>query len=95
MHRSGIGLLGSLVASGAGDFLRWCIVGKALDIGVAVDAAEEPAMERVLQLVFVDVKAHLLAVFVGGQRRVAMTSQAIAVFELLCGPARTTPGHHE
>ncbi len=96
MHGAGIGLLGSLVASGAGDFLGRCVVGQAFDIRVAVDAAEQPAMERVLQLVFVDVEADLLAVFISGQRGVAVTGQAIAVFQLLRGAARTAPGsQHE
>ncbi len=95
MHRAGIGLLRSFVASGAGDFLGRRVVDQAFDIGVAINAAEQPAVERMLQLVFIDIEADLLAVFVGGQRGVAVTGQTIAVFKLLRGPARASPGQHE
>ena len=66
VHRPHVGLLLGLVASGAGDLLGR-VVRQARDVGVAVDTAEKPAMERVLYLGLVNKEADLLAVFFGGQ----------------------------
>jgi hypothetical protein len=56
---------------------------KALYILVAVHTTEHAAVDGVLQLVFIDVDADLLAVHFLGQRCVGVAGKAIGVFELL------------
>src|SRR4051812_34381438 len=80
-----VGLLGGFVASGAGDLFGGRVMGKAFNVGVAVHATEQPAVERMLHLVLVDEEADLFAVFFCRQRSVAVTGEAVSVFELLSG----------
>ena len=65
VHGTQVSLLLGLVASGAGDLFRRGVMGQALHVGVAIDAAKEPPVERMLQFVFIDEEADLLAVFIG------------------------------
>ena len=88
MHGARIGLLRGFVASGAGDLFGRRVVHKALDVGVAIDATEEPAVEGMLQLVLIDEEADLLAVFVGGQGRIAMAGETVGVLDLRGGAGR-------
>src|SRR5438045_8904878 len=86
MHGARVGLLSSFVASGAGDLLGRRVVDQALDVGVAIDAAEQPSVERMLHLGLVDVETDLLAVFVAAERRIPMAAKAVGVLDLRGGP---------
>ena len=46
-------------------------------------------MDGVLELVWIDIEADLLAADILGQRRIGVANQAIAVFGLLRGVGRT------
>jgi hypothetical protein len=76
------------VALAAGDLLRWRVVRKALDVGVAIDTGEHGAVNGVLELVLIDGDAVAVA---RGHARVAVAGEAVRVFELLrgvCGRGR-------
>ena len=80
-------VLCGLVTSGAGDPFGRSLVRESLNVCVAVHASEQPAVERVLQLVLVNVEADCLAVFFGGQRSVAVAGKAVGILDLGRAPA--------
>ena len=96
MHGAGVGLLGSFMASGAGDFLWRRVVDKALDVGVAIDASKQAAVNGMLQLVLIDEEADLLAVFVSGQGRIAVAGETVGILDLRSGaPGGDCKGQQE
>lgn len=79
------------VATCTGEFLGRCFVGQAFDVGVAVDACEHGAVDRVLQLGRIDKQAVRLAVDGFGDRGVAVAGEAVFIFELVLGMKRRGP----
>jgi len=74
------------MASDTGDLLRSVIVYKALYVLMAIDASEfHRAMDRMLKLLAVYKKRHLLAVDVFVERRFAVAYEAVFIFELVLG----------
>lgn len=71
------------MASVAGEFLRRSLMRERLHVGVAIDAAEHGAMNGVLEFGAVDEKAVRLAVHCLRQGRVAVTGEAVFVFQLV------------
>ena len=82
---SGSGLCIS-VTTGAKDFLRRRVVGEALYVFVAIDAGQlHRSVDRVLKLFAIDKEGDLLAVDFFVKRRVAMTGEAVFVFQFVLG----------
>ena len=71
------------MASVAGEFLRRSLMRERFHVGVAIDAAEHGAMNGVLEFSAVDEKAVWLAVHCLRQRGIAVTGEAVFVFELV------------
>jgi hypothetical protein len=73
------------VASGAGDFGWLGLVGRSLDVGMAIHAGEHATVHRALELNRIDIQSHTLAVDVMGEAGVAMAGKAVFVRGLLRG----------
>jgi len=64
------------VAGRAADFLRRCFVRGTGHIRMAIDAGEHAAVDGIFETLRIDVQTDSLAVFVVGQRGVAVAGQA-------------------
>ena len=62
----------------AGQFRRRCVVQRGFDVGVTVDASEH-AVDRSVELRFIDGKAYFFAVCLGCEIRIAVTSKAFGI----------------
>lgn len=71
------------VTLGAGDLLRSLVVGEGFNVGVAVDARKQRAVNGMLELRFVNVEADGLAIRVGGEGLVGVAGKAVGVLQFL------------
>jgi hypothetical protein len=78
------------VAGSTGDLGWRGPVRRGLEVGVAIHAGKHAAVDRILELVRVDVKTDSLAVDHFTQRRITVTGQTVFVGGFLCGS--TGPG---
>jgi hypothetical protein len=64
------------VAGGASNFLGSYFVRRAFYVGMAVDAGEHAAVDGIFESLRIDVQADRLAIFLVGERGIAMASEA-------------------
>jgi hypothetical protein len=91
MHTVRIRILRGGVAIGASNFGRRILMHQAFYVFVAVDAAQQLAVDGVFELILVDKKAKRLAVFVSCERAIAMAGKTIGVLQLLGSMCAGTP----
>jgi uncharacterized membrane protein len=77
------------MALGADNLFGCRLVDQAFYVCVAIHTGEHAAVNRVLQLVRIDLQAYRLAVNLIRQSGVGVASKTIAVFELLFGASCT------
>ncbi len=88
LHRLGVetalvrGLLVG-VAGGASDLLWRSLMRRTFDIGVAVDAGEQAAVNGIFEMLWIDMQANGLAVYFVAECRVTVAGKA-----LICGRLR-------
>jgi len=89
MQAAQVSLLSIRVALGAGDLLRRALMDQALDILVAINAGQDIAVDRMLQLAWVHIQANLFSIYFRCQSGVGVAGEAILVAELMLGASCT------
>ena len=72
------------MASRAGGLGRHGLVGRSLDVGMAIHAGKHASVHRVLELGRINVQAHRVAVDVSGEAGIAVAGEAVFVRGLSC-----------
>ena len=70
------------VTGGAGNLRGSGFMRRGFYVGMAIDTAEHPAVNRILEFLLIHVEADLLAIYIGGHGRITVAGQAFFIGRL-------------